>query len=55
MSSYAIFVPYDKVPSHLKSDFGLKGVSGEVVPSKTVAVTQNKDGSGHIRNITNYK
>ncbi len=49
----AILVPFDKVPPHLKSDFGLKGPSGDIVPSKTIAVTKNKDGSGLLRIIKN--
>ena len=42
----AVKVPYDKVPPHLVEDIKNRP------PSKTIAVTKNKDGSGHIRNIT---
>ncbi|UVD80389.1 MULTISPECIES: hypothetical protein [Myroides] len=54
MPSDAIFVPFDKVPERLKKDFGLLGYSNEVVPSKSIAVTQNKDGTGLDRIIKNY-
>ena len=45
--SMAIKVPFDKVPPHLVADIQNRP------PSKTIAVTKNKNGSGFIRNITN--
>ncbi|MFY0519817.1 hypothetical protein [Lysinibacillus sp. UGB7] len=43
----AIFVPYDKVPSHLVADIKNKP------PSTTISITKNKDGSGLVKNVTN--
>ncbi|WP_432702810.1 RHS repeat domain-containing protein [Lysinibacillus sphaericus] len=44
---HAIFVPYDKVPSHLVADIKNRP------PSKTISITKNKDGSGLVKNVTN--
>lgn len=49
MPEYAIKVPYEKAPPHLVADFKGKG------PSKSINITENKDGSGFIRKITNCK
>ncbi|AEV97774.1 hypothetical protein A4D02_15985 [Niastella koreensis] len=42
---YAVYVPFDKVPPHLKSD----------PPSHSIDLTMNKDGSGFMEKVTRCK
>ena len=43
--THAILVPYEEVPPHLVADIKTRP------PSRSIAVTQNKDGTGFVRRV----
>ena len=42
---HAIFIPFDRVPPHLVADVGLTNPLGDVVPARSIAITEDKAGT----------